>query len=91
MLNDLMPEIRDSINAIYNHYGTDSQTRKLTEECAELITEISKRNPIAMAQEMADVYIVMTGILQNNEELLEIFYHELEFKIKRQLNRISNG
>jgi phosphoribosyl-ATP pyrophosphohydrolase len=82
-------EIKDSINTIYKHYGVSVQANKLIEECAELIREASTKEFDKMAQEMADVYLVMTGILQNNPELEEIFQGELEFKVTRQLKRIK--
>jgi NTP pyrophosphatase (non-canonical NTP hydrolase) len=83
-------ELEGKINTIYNTYGLKTQKTKLIEELAELIKEIAKNDGENLAKELADVYIVATGILNNNPELKEIFKKEVEFKVNRQIERINN-
>ena len=85
------PELQNKIDIIYNAYGHDTQIIKLLEELAEVIREIARDDPERMVQEMADVYVVMTGILQNTPWMKEIFDEEIEFKVNRQLDRIKNA
>lgn len=83
-------DIKDKIDTIYNYYSFPTQKLKLIEELAELIKEIAKNDGKNIAKEMADVYIVMTGILQNNPNLKEIFDKEVDFKVNRQIKRIND-
>lgn len=82
-------DIKEKIDTIYNYYGFSTQKRKLIEEASELIKEIAKNDGANMAKELADTFIVMTGILQNNPNLKEIFDKEVEFKVNRQIKRIN--
>ena len=82
-------KIKDNIDIIYNTYGLEKQKKKLIEESAELIKELSKNDGVNIAKELADTFIVMQGILQNNPNLKEIFDKEVEFKVNRQIKRIN--
>ena len=83
----------DDINKIADHYGLESQFDMLLEECAELIQAVSKYrrrkySGVRLAEEMADVYIMLEQIqylLKVKPEVNEW----IDFKVKRQLERIK--
>ena len=82
-------DIEEKIDIIYNTYGLERQKLKLIEESAELIKELAKNNGSNIARELADVFIVANGILQNNPDLKEILDREINFKVNRQIDRIE--
>lgn len=77
------------LQKILDHYGKEIEQLKCCEECAELIQALLKGNPIAMAQEIADVEITIEYMKESFKlhGLVDLFK---EFKIERQLARMEN-
>lgn len=83
----------ERIQRIADHYGLDLQLDMLQEECAELVQAVSKYrrgkcSEIGLAEEMADVYIMLEQIryLLNNQPEVKDW---INFKVTRQLLRIK--
>ena len=89
-------EIEDAIAIIATHYGAKAQSLQLCEECGELIQAVSKLTRgvtemriSGLAEEIADVRIMMSqmmqfyGIPETEIALL------VERKLQRQLERIK--
>lgn len=87
-----------TIREIADYYGLDSQSRRCSEECAELIVALSKLRrddtgascaKYDVAEEIADVSIMIMQIMYlldiPNEQVDEIF----EEKLKRERDRIN--
>lgn len=74
---------------IASHYGKNHQTLKLIEEMAELTQALIKGNEVQIAEEMADVVILLKQqfFLRDNFDLI---HHFQEMKIERQLGRMGN-
>ena len=94
-------EIKASCHSIAEHYGYESQSAQLTEECAELIQALSKyrrardsmmlqRAHANIIEEMADVEIMLEQI----KYLLKITEYQIagvkQRKIERTLDRIDS-
>ena len=85
----------ERIKKIADHYGLINQLRQLAEECCELSVEAlhytrEKGGTERISEEMVDVLIMIKQIiylLRNDVEKLEKY---AEFKLDRQINRISN-
>ena len=85
----------ERIKKIADHYGLINQLRQLAEECCELSVEAlhytrEKGGTERISEEMVDVLIMIQQIiylLRNDVEKLEKY---AEFKLDRQMNRISN-
>ena len=85
-------EKAEAIARIAIKNGKEKNLVLLTEECAELIQAISKykrtRNKYPVAEEMADVYIMLTEnliTLDLDEKVMEI----VDFKIIRTLEKMA--
>lgn len=85
-------EKAEAIARIAIKNGEDKNLNLLTEECAELIQAISKYrrtgNKYPVAEEMADVYIMLTEnliTLDLDKKVMEI----VEFKIIRTLEKMA--
>lgn len=85
-------EKAEAIARIAIKNGEDKNLNLLTEECAELIQAVSKYkrtgNKYPMAEEMADVYIMLTEnliTLDLDEKVMEI----VEFKLTRTLEKMA--
>lgn len=76
------------LKRIADYYGKKSQTLKAIEEMAELTQGLLKNNVINIAEEIADVEIMLIQLkyLLKNEELVDVFK---EMKIARQITRIE--
>ena len=95
-------EQKKAVRDIAAHYGLKSQEQIAIEECAELITAITKRNRIkigetgylagivAVAEEIADVMIMceQLTVLLGIRAVVE---EQIEFKIARQQERMRKG
>ena len=85
----------ERIKKIADHYGLINQLKQLAEECCELSVEAlhytrEKGGTERISEEMVDVLIMIQQIiylLRNDVEKLEKY---AEFKLDRQMNRISN-
>ena len=89
-------EMKNAITIIAMHYGVKAQSMQTCEECAELIQAVSKlargvteMRILALVEEIADVRIMMSqmmqfyGIPETEIALL------VEKKLERQLERIK--
>ena len=79
---------------IADHYGIDNQLHQLAEECSELAVEAShsarKGVTVKIIEEIADVLLMIEQVIY----LAKIDICDIEdcinFKLNRQMNRISN-
>ena len=82
------------IRTIADHYGIKKQMHQLAEECSELAVEAShsarKGVTVKIIEEMADVLLMIEQVIY----LAEIDMCDIEdcinYKLDRQMNRISN-
>lgn len=89
-------EINEAIGEIAEHYGVKAQSMQTCEECAELIQAVSKLTRgvnemriLALVEEIADVRIMMSQLMQlygiPETEIATL----VERKLERQLERIK--
>lgn len=89
-------EINEAIGEIAEHYGVKAQSMQTCEECAELIQAVSKLTRgvtemriSALVEEIADVRIMMSQLMQlygiPETEIATL----VERKLERQLERIK--
>lgn len=89
-------EINKTIGEIAEHYGAKAQSMQTCEECAELIQAVSKLTRgvtemriLALVEEIADVRIMMSQLMQlygiPETEIATL----VERKLQRQLERIK--
>jgi NTP pyrophosphatase (non-canonical NTP hydrolase) len=83
------------INTIVEHYGSDRQQDKAIEECSELIKAICKwKEHLDFAEdivdEVADVIIMCNQLMIIFDCFGEV-EERIDYKINRQLKRISKG
>ena len=89
-------EINEAIGEIAEHYGVKAQSMQTCEECAELIQAVSKLTRgvtemriLALVEEIADVRIMMSQLMQlygiPETEIATL----VERKLQRQLERIK--
>lgn len=80
--------IDDKLKMIADHYGYDHQALKLVEEMAELTQALLKGDSVHIAEEMADVEIMMEQLryFHANEAEIKIIREQ---KIARQLARME--
>ena len=82
--------MENKLLTIFNTYGKSHQVSKLLEEVGEFIETVINEDKENMVQEMADCMVMLKqfqyyyGI--TNEEII----NNMQFKIKRQLERIEN-
>lgn len=91
-------EMKNAITIIAMHYGMKAQSMQACEECAELIQAVSKLTRgvtemriLALVEEIADVRIMMSQLMQlygiHEAEVVAL----VEEKMKRQLARIREA
>ena len=73
---------------IFSHYGERHQKLKLIEEMAELTQAILKGDPKHMAEEMADVQILLDQ-LRMGMEMDGIIAQFIDMKLARQITRLN--
>lgn len=89
-------EMKNAITIIAMHYGMKAQSMQTCEECAELIQAVSKLTRgvtemriLALVEEIADVRIMMSQLMQlygiPETEIATL----VERKLQRQLERIK--
>lgn len=89
------PLFIDKLEVIAEYYGAENQCRMLAEECAELTKEVLKAircgyaNKDAIAEEIADVSIMLYQIQCLLDIDLETVAEIENAKIKRQIERIK--
>lgn len=84
-------EIKRGVITIADYYGLEGQTKKCEEELNELIEALGGSNNTHLAEEIADVEIMISQIkyLRNiPDEQVDVIK---QYKIQRQLRRIENG
>lgn len=89
--------MKDKLLKIYNHYGAINQRKKLCEEFMELQDELlnhTKQQPENILTEIADVLVITLQFMADAgysfEYLEKNLKDEINYKINRQLSRISN-
>ena len=82
------------IMEIADHYGIEKQLHQLAEECSELAVEASHSarigTTVKIIEEMADVEIMIEQIVYLAKIDKCDIEDCIEFKLNRQMNRISN-
>lgn len=87
---------------IFRHYGAENQLDQLIEECAELITAISKykRNKswldridlsYNIAEEMSDVMNLIQQFMLVDKDLFDLIEKIKAEKVTREISRIRKG
>ena len=82
--------INEDLKYIADYYGLEGQTKKCKEELNELIEALGGNCDIHLAEEIADVEIMISQIkyLRNiPDEQVDVI---MQYKIQRQLRRIEN-
>lgn len=92
MINDT--KTTKTLKFLLSHYGLQNQKIKLIEEMSELIQAIAKSGYDEMTDdiisEMADVKIVLSQLeLSLSDENKDHLNQMIDYKLKRQLNRIA--
>ena len=82
------------IMEIADHYGIEKQLHQLAEECSELAVEAShsarKGVTVKIIEEMADVLLMIEQVIYLSKIDKCDIEDCIEFKLNRQMNRISN-
>ena len=88
--------IKNLAGQILNHYGIMHQKSKTIEELAELIVALQKdilegkeEHSRAVLEEIADVLIMLTQLLDDESDKTEVS-RIVDKKLKRQIRRIKN-
>jgi hypothetical protein len=88
--------IKNLAGQILNHYGIMHQKSKTIEELAELIVALQKdilegkeEHSRAVLEEIADVHIMLTQLLDDESDKTEVS-RIVDKKLKRQIRRIKN-
>ena len=100
----ILPEhLHEKNTKIINYYGLDHQLLQLTEECAEIIQEISKyrrakeehgpaeiyQTEVDLRMEIADIMVLFDQIAGRMDMSDEELFHKAAYKIDRQLGRMK--
>ena len=84
----------ERIKSIADHYGIEKQLHQLAEECSELAVEAShsarKGVTVKIIEEMADVLLMIEQVVYLAEIDMCDIEDCIDFKLNRQMNRISN-
>ena len=79
---------------IADHYGIEKQLHQLAEECSELAVEAShsarKGVTVKIIEEMADVILMIEQVIYLAKIDICDIEDCIDFKLNRQMNRISN-
>lgn len=96
-MNDIVKKLNDTVfrldkptaeRMIFSHYGEKPQKLKLIEEMAELTQAILKGDVKHMAEEMADVQILLDQ-LRMGMGLNTVIENFMDMKLARQIARIN--
>lgn len=79
---------KESKKFIFGEYGEKMQKLKLCEECAELIQAVLKGNVVHIAEEMADVQILLDQ-LRVGLDLSTLVEEFTDQKLVRQIGRLK--
>ena len=87
--------VKEIVEKTIKHYGKETQSIVVMEECSELIQAISKElrgksDKKHLAEEMADVYICLELLKQMYEITDSDVQEWIDFKQKRAVKRIES-
>ena len=83
--------MENKLLTIFNTYGKSHQVSKLLEEIGEFIETIMNEDKENMVQEMADCTVMLKQFQYYYGITDEEIINNMQFKIKRQLERIKEG
>ena len=83
--------MNDKLLTIFNTYGKSHQVSKLLEEVGEFIETVINEDKENMVQEMADCMVMLKQFQYYYGITDEEIINNIQFKIKRQLERIKEG
>ena len=83
--------MENKLLTIFNTYGKSHQVSKLLEEVGEFIETVINEDKENMVQEMADVVVMLKQFQYYYGITDEEIINNMQFKIKRQLERIKEG
>lgn len=83
--------MENKLLTIFNTYGKSHQVSKLLEEVGEFIETVMNENKENMVQEMADCMVMLKQFQYYYGITDEEIINNMQFKIKRQLERIKEG
>lgn len=83
------------LNTIVEHYGADAQEQQVVEECSELIKAICKyKRKLDYVEDIVDEIADVEVMINQLKIIFDCFgevEERIDFKIKRQLERIANA
>lgn len=82
--------MENKLLTIFNTYGKSHQVSKLLEEVGEFIETVMNEDKENMVQEMADCMVMLKQFQYYYGITDEEIINNMQFKIKRQLERIEN-
>ena len=82
--------MENKLLTIFNTYGKSHQVSKLLEEVGEFIETVINEDKENMVQEMADCMVMLKQFQYYYGITDEETINNMQFKIKRQLERIEN-
>lgn len=82
--------MENKLLTIFNTYGKSHQVSKLLEEVGEFIETVMNEDKENMVQEMADCMVMLKQFQYYYGITDEEIINNMQFKIKRQLERIKN-
>ena len=83
--------MENKLLTIFNTYGKSHQVSKLLEEVGEFIETVINEDKENMVQEMADCMVMLKQFQYYYGITDEEIINNIQFKIKRQLERIKEG
>lgn len=83
--------MNDNLLTIFNTYGKSHQVSKLLEEVGEFIETVINEDKENMVQEIADCTVMLKQFQYYYGITDEEIINNMQFKIKRQLERIKEG
>lgn len=83
--------MENKLLTIFNTYGKSHQVSKLLEEVGEFIETVMNEDKENMVQEMADCVVMLKQFQYYYGITDEEIINNMQFKIKRQLERIKEG
>ena len=83
--------MENKLLTIFNTYGKSHQVSKLLEEVGEFIETVINDDKENMVQEMADCMVMLKQFQYYYGITDEEIINNMQFKIKRQLERIKEG
>ncbi|MDY3777473.1 MAG: MazG nucleotide pyrophosphohydrolase domain-containing protein [Candidatus Onthovivens sp.] len=83
--------MENKLLTIFNTYGKSHQVSKLLEEVGEFIETVINEDKENMVQEMADCMVMLKQFQYYYGITDEEIINNMQFKIKRQLERIKEG